>query len=890
VTEPRDPPPTIGPYRILRRLGEGGMGIVYLAEQREPVRREVALKVLRPELADAELVVRFAAERQALAMMDHPGIARIYRAGSTSDGRPWFAMELVSGLPLNEFADQQRLSLEARINLFVECCRAVHHAHQKGIIHRDLKPSNILVTEDQGKAHSKIIDFGIAKAIGQRLTDETLVTRFGRTIGTPAYMSPEQADSTNLDIDIRTDVYSLGAILYELLVGCLPLDPREVGYAAFLTQLQSLATDSPTPSSRFTTLAADQQARAALLRGTDPSRLRQRLAGDLGWVVMKALEKDRDRRYDSANALADDLERYLANEPIAARPPSAAYRFGKFVRRHRAGVVAAGLVLATVVAGAITATVGFVRASREAETASQVSDFLGTLFGESDPSVSRGAPVTAREVLDSAAVRIRSQLASQPLVLGRLMLDIGNSYRALNLLKPALPLLEQATVDLTQGGAGPLELATAQHDYGYALVFAARYDSAEALLRRAWQTRRRRLGDGDASTVEALNNLVFAFLRSQTHVAEGDSLLRVELPIQLARHGLRNEATSLIMYHHAWALRLLGHAAESDSMYGATLALRRQLYGGDHPQIEYALLGLAQVQSDLGRLDSALVNARAALAMDRRLYHGDFTETAYTLRTVAQILLRLGQPDSALAYATEASAMLGRVLDSTNSQQGDGLMMLGDALTDRRRFDPAEAAYREALAVDSGKFGMIHPRVAAELEQLGMMHLQAGDAAQASRDHQRALAIVRELPPENRPARLHALLADGESRYRLGALTEAERSLREGLAIAQAAPTDYPVELATAEVRLARVLTALDRPAEACALARAGLEARQRMLPPGHWQIGEALTVMGRCLQRAGQAAQGDSALVQARSILRASRLSGDLYRRDAEQAPPPTQ
>ncbi len=794
-------------------------------------------------------------------------------------------MELVSGLPLNEFADRERLSLEARINLFVECCRAVHHAHQKGIIHRDLKPSNILVTANSQEVRPKIIDFGIAKAIGRRLTDDTLVTRFGQTIGTPAYMSPEQADSTNLDIDIRTDVYSLGAVLYELLVGCLPVDPGEVGYPAFLAKLQSLATDSPTPSSRFTTLAADQQARAALLRGTDPSRLRQRLAGDLGWVVMKALEKDRDRRYDSANALADDLERYLANEPISARPPSATYRLRKFVRRHRAGVTAAGLVLVTVVAGGIAATVGFVRASREAETAHQVSDFLGSVFGESDPAVSRGAQVTAREVLDSAAVRIESELAGQPLVQGRLMRDIGNAYRSLNLLDRALPLLDRAVTRLTQGGAGQLEVTAAQRDYGYALIFATRYDSARALLRRVWQTRRRLLGDGDSLTVEAMNDLAFAAVRSGVHVAEADSILRLELPVQEQRLGTRNEWMSSTMYHHAWALRLLGHRAESDSMYAATVALRREIYGGDHPQIEYALVSLAQVQLNLGHLDSALVNARAALAMDLRLYHGDHSETAYGLYTIARTLLRLGEPDSALSYAAGAAAMMRRLLDSTNTERTSSLLALGDVLTDLRRFGPAEAAYREALAVDSGKFGMVHPQVATELEQLGMLHLQAGDAAQASRDHQRALAIVRELPPENLPARLHALLADGESRYRLGALTEAERSLRQGLAIAQASPADYPVELATARIRLARVLIALDRPAEACAMARAGLEARQRMLPPGHWQIGEALTVMGRCLLRTGQAAPGDGALAQARRILRASRLPGDLYRRDAEEA-----
>ncbi|HXI20881.1 MAG TPA: serine/threonine-protein kinase, partial [Gemmatimonadales bacterium] len=798
----------IGPYRLLGQLGEGGMGIVYAAEQEAPVRRKVALKVLRPHLADSDLVTRFAAERQALAIMDHSGIARVYDAGTTADGRPYFAMELVSGRPLTEYADQHHLTLEARIRLFVRCCGAVHHAHQKGIIHRDLKPSNILVAEDQGRPYSKIIDFGIAKAVGLRLTEDTLLTRFGQAIGTPAYMSPEQADGTNFDIDTRTDVYSLGAILYELLVGCLPLDPRELGYSAFLASLQSRETESPTPGNRFNTLARNRQAEAARLRGTDPGRLRQHLSGDLGWVVMKALEKERSRRYDSAKALADDLEHYLAHEPVAARPPSTSYRIGKFIRRYRFGVAAAGLVLLTLIAGGVAAGIGFVRASREARTAREVSNFLTSIFYQSDPAVSRGAEVPVRVVLDSAATQIETRLSGQPLVQGRLMLAIGATYRSLNVLDKALPLLEGGLRRLEQGGAGALQVAEAQREYGYALIFVARWDSAEALLRQSWETRRRLLGDGDQATAQVLNDLVFAFLRSGEHVAEGDSLLRLALPAQRRILGPENESVALTMYHLSWALRSEGRLIASDSALTETLALRRRLYGGDHPQIAYTLLLLAQVQTDLGRLDSALAHGREVLAMNRRLYHGNHTETAYALETVARIMLRLGQPDSATPYAEAADTMLRQVVGSGNAERTSALVVLGDVLTDLRRFGPAEGAYRRAFAIDSGRFGLDAVRVVRDLAHQGAMQLAAARFGDATATEQRALDIAQRLQPEGLDRlTLTVLLEAGAAHDRAGDLAAARQLLRTALSVAERSPRDNPLELATAEIRLARVLT-----------------------------------------------------------------------------------
>jgi serine/threonine protein kinase/WD40 repeat protein len=346
---PSDLPHEIAGYKILERLGEGGMGMVYLAEQQKPVRRRVALKVIKLGMDTKEVIARFESERQALAMMSHPNIARIFDAGSTEEGRPYFAMEYVPGETITEYCDKHRLSIRERLGLFADVCRAIHHAHQKGIIHRDIKPSNILVMIQDDKPVPKIIDFGVAKATTQRLTERTVFTEFGELVGTPEYMSPEQLEMTGLDVDTTTDVYSLGVLLYELLVGGLPFESktlREAGWDGLRQLIREV--DPPRPSTRVGD-GADRAAQAAARRQTDSEALRRSIRGELDWITMRALEKDRTRRYQSASEFAADIERYLSDEPVQASPPSNAYRLGKFVRRHRTAVTAAVALAATIV-------------------------------------------------------------------------------------------------------------------------------------------------------------------------------------------------------------------------------------------------------------------------------------------------------------------------------------------------------------------------------------------------------------------------------------------------------------------------------------------------------------------------------------------------------------
>jgi serine/threonine protein kinase len=442
---------SVGPYRLLRKIGEGGMAQVWLGEQTTPVHRTVAIKLIKAGMDTKAMVARFESERQALALMDHPAIAKVFDAGATPEGLPYFAMEFVAGIPITEYCDKYRLSTRERLELFIPVCEGVQHAHQKAIIHRDLKPSNVLIAQQDGRPTPKIIDFGVAKALGQPLTDKTMVTQLGVLVGTPEYMSPEQTDLTAQNIDTRTDVYSLGLILYELLVGALPFDSGELQRAGFEEILRRVRDEEPPrPSTRVRTRGEASTA-SARNRKTDPRILARQLEGDLDWIVIKALEKDRTRRYGSPSDLATEIGRYLRDEPVLAGPPSVVYRARKFVRRHRYGVgVAAGVVLlvfgfaVTMAAQARRTAHERDRANREAEVSKQVTDFMTGLFRVVSPSEARGNKITAREILDRGAAQIDSGLKAQPEIQARLKHTMGLVYTNLGLNRQAQDLLERA--------------------------------------------------------------------------------------------------------------------------------------------------------------------------------------------------------------------------------------------------------------------------------------------------------------------------------------------------------------------------------------------------------------------------------------------------------------
>src|SRR5687767_6276575 len=432
-------PTDVGPYHIIEVVGEGGMGVVYKAEQREPVRRIVALKLIKLGMDTKEVIARFESERQALAMMNHPNVAKVLDAGATDAGRPYFVMEFVAGEPITTYCDRQQLPVRQRLELFGQACAAVEHAHQKALIHRDLKPGNILVTLENAKPVVKVIDFGVAKATNQRLTERTVFTQRGQLIGTPEYMSPEQAEMSGVDVDTRSDIYSLGVVLYELLTGMLPFDPKSLRSAAF-NEIQRIIreVDPPRPSTRVSTLGANG-AEIAKRRQTQIDLLSKQLRSELEWIPLKAMRKDPTHRYRTVSEFAADVQNYLANRPLTAGPESVAYRARKFVRRNQGPVVAAALVLGVLVAGIIGTTTGFVRAERQRRDAVASRDSLEAVnqfltkdvIGSADPAVMRGRELTVREALSNAAGAIPTKFADQPFTESTVRLSVALSYQSL---------------------------------------------------------------------------------------------------------------------------------------------------------------------------------------------------------------------------------------------------------------------------------------------------------------------------------------------------------------------------------------------------------------------------------------------------------------------------
>lgn len=746
-SSPDDHPAYVGPYRVLQVLAQGGMGLVYVAEQAGPVRRRVAVKVIKAGMDTREVIARFEAERQALAVMEHPNIAKVLDGGATAEGRPYFVMELVKGIPITEYCDVQKLSTRERLAIFIDVCHAVQHAHQKSVIHRDLKPSNVLVMLQDNKPVPKVIDFGIAKALSQQLTERTLVTQVGEAVGTPAYMSPEQADPSALDVDTRTDIYSLGVLLYELLVGRLPVDPTEVGLAAFMGRLASREANPARPSAKLATIGT-AAGLAATYRRTDVKSLRRELQGDLDWIVMKALDPDRTRRYETVNGLAMDIERFLHDQPVDARPPSTMYRVARFARRHRSAVVAGALVVVALVIGLSVAAVGLVRARRaesvarrEAATAQQVAGFLTGLFTVSDPSEARGNTVTAREILDRGADRIRVGLAGQPLVQAQMMHTIGIVYREMGLYTQAQPLLEQA-VATRQALLAPddpalqssvLELARLAQRQG-------RFAVAESLYRATLASRERTLGPENPELSVVLNGLGGSVL-TRGRYAEAESLLTRAVALRSRSTAPDDADFAGLLRNLGSAYLVEGHYAQAEPVFQRALDMFRRVAGDDSPDVGRTLSNLGIVYYGLKRYDEAeqfYLRAEANLTKTLGADHPN----------VASININLGEIDALRGNYAEARTRLERALDILHKSVQPGHPSvatadydLANVLRDTHHYADAEARYREALQIREKALGVNAPGVAEVLTGYAKLLRMTDRASEAARMEARAQTI-----------------------------------------------------------------------------------------------------------------------------------------------------
>ncbi len=635
-------PDRIGPYHILQVIGEGGMGIVYEAEQREPVRRRVAIKMLKLGMDTTEVLGRFETERQSLAVMDHPGIARVLDAGMTDTGRPYFAMELVPGVTIDEYCKLQRLTTEQRLELMIGVCQAVQHAHQKGVIHRDLKPGNILVKEEGGRSQPKIIDFGIAKATGQRLSQRTVVTMLGTAMGTLAYMSPEQAEMSGLDVDTRTDVYSLGVILHELLTDQVPMDPTSTNPQVFILKLMQRDEALPMLTQSVAGLDATRLQAVASLRRTDVKTFRHELAGDLRWIVSKAIEKDRARRYDTANALALDLRRYLDAEPVLAHAPSTTYRLRKFARRNRRGVIAAAIGLVALVVGTVGTTVGLFRAreaeahaAREASASKEVAGFLASLFALSDPSQARGRVMTARELLDTGATRVTAGLRDQPDIRARLARTIGEVYTGLGHYREAASLLELALADQRRllGPDDPQTLQTA-YSLGEVYFYRGDYAASESLYAHVAKGRAQVLGPHDSLTIKADGALAAAWLLLERWNDAETGLLRAHASAVRTMGPENPETLSILNNLQALYMRRARYD-EAEKAAAQVLSSRRRVLGADHPAYLTALHNIASVHAKQGRWSEAEREFREALDGRRRVEGAIHPRTLGTMASMA---------------------------------------------------------------------------------------------------------------------------------------------------------------------------------------------------------------------------------------------------------------
>jgi eukaryotic-like serine/threonine-protein kinase len=694
-------PPTpdlgsIGPYRLIRKLGEGGMGLVWLAEQSAPVKRQVALKIVKALRYDKSALIRFDLERQALAIMDHPAIAKVFDAGSTAEGQPYFAMEYVPGLPITQYCDEKRLSLNERLLIFIKVCEGVQHAHQKAIIHRDLKPTNILVVEVDGMPVPRIIDFGLAKAISQQPPGGTLVTRAGGLVGTPGYMSPEQMDPLVADVDTRTDVYSLGVVLYELLTGAMALDTQRWESKPLHEVLRQVHEEEPTsPSTR---LSNDPAAVAiAEKRSTAPGQLAHMLRGDLDWITLKALDRDRGRRYGTPAEFAADLGRYLRNEPVIARPASVAYRTKKYVQRHKFGVAAATAAALLLIAFGVTQAVQLRRIKRERDRADRVTKFMTGMFKISNPSEARGNAVTAREILDKSSKDIETGLRKDPELQAQLMETMAQTYTGLGLYGRAQDLVEHArAIQSSLYGERNRETLASESYLAQLLRAQGHLPEAEKSLRNTIGAQRQVLGPNDPDTLASMDRLGYVYANEARH-ADAENLFRQTLNAERTVLGPDDPRTLGTLNELAEVLTPQGRYKEADQIYGELIAAQTRALGPDHPATLLSMSHAAENLEEEGRFPEAEKIYSDVIDVQRRVLGPEHPQTLRAMMMLAVTMMKEGHYAEADKLQSQIIGIKTRVLGPTHTSTLQSMEMEALGLSREGYYADSEKMFRNVI-------------------------------------------------------------------------------------------------------------------------------------------------------------------------------------------------